>query len=224
MQAFIQTLIDDEEEAWYDRQDRREFYMVIRKNADHMAACLHDLQNILPTEYRVDAILMNWDTNVNIYQLIKSIVDREQERTDKHNLIIDMASQSVFVEADSAKMERVVELFISNAVKYSPDGGEVRVSARVEPPSNKYPYDTLLLQVKDQGLGLNMEDCKPIGMVYGLRKRDKDYGWPQRFIKAHNGEIWPESEGEGKGTTFNIRIPVKQSSIEELNVSNGQVS
>ena len=47
---------------------------------------------------------------------------------------------------------------ISNAIKYSPDGGEIRISGRLEPSSEEYPCGSLLMSVKDEGLGVSKDD------------------------------------------------------------------
>jgi two-component system sensor histidine kinase BaeS len=124
--------------------------------------------------------------------------------------------------SDPDKIQNILQNFVSNAIKYSP-GGEIRIIARLKPADEEFPFDSVLVGVKDQGMGMSQKDVKKVGHVltsgrFEQRRKTGGTGvglYPiKAFIAAHNGIMIVESE-LGKGTTFWIRLPLRQSAEEE---------
>ncbi len=107
-------------------------------------------------------------------------------------------------------LDLVIGNLLDNAIKFSPTGGEIVVSARVEDGS-------ILISVADQGIGIPQEELGSIfarfyqidstptrrfgGMGIGL-------ALCQAIVTAHGGRIWAESAGLNQGSTFFITLPV----------------
>jgi signal transduction histidine kinase len=220
MKGFVSTLLQDENEEWYTREDRREFYTIIEDNVDRLGRLINDLLNVSRIERMGAAgIEMNWEENVDVRKVTESVAGTQRGRTEKHKLIIDFEPEQIFVETDPDKIQNILHNIINNAIKYSPDGGEVRIIGRLEPPSEEFPTGSLLMRVKDTGLGISKEDLPKIGEKFNRssNKQATRAGGTgiglfltTNLVKAHHGVMWPESEGRGKGSTFNFRIPVKQ--------------
>ena len=100
-----------------------------------------------------------------------------------------------------------------NAIKYTPKGGNISVQSSIND-------DSIIISVKDDGIGLNDEDkshlFKPFGKIERYGK-----GWDivsegmgmglyisKEIIDLHGGKIWAESEGINKGTTFYFSLPL----------------
>jgi signal transduction histidine kinase len=113
------------------------------------------------------------------------------------------------VDGDSERLEQVLINLLENTRKYSPKGSGVRVLLRSI-------GDGVLLQVEDQGIGV------PSGAneaIFGLFQRAANALALQipgqgmglyicrQIVQQHGGNIWAESEGEGRGTTFNVWLP-----------------
>lgn len=132
------------------------------------------------------------------------------------------------IAADGARLQQVVWNLLSNAIKFSPPGGEVRVVLRdVE--------DGVVLTVSDQGTGID-----PAFLPYLFdRFTQSDVGSTRQrgglglglaivkhLVEAHGGSVSAESEGLGKGTTFEVQLPasgVAQSSEEpESTMASGE--
>ena len=141
MKGFVSTLLQDENEEWYTREDRREFYTIIEENVDRLGRLINDLLNVSRIEKMGAAgIEMNWEDNVDVRKVTESVAGMQRGRTEKHQLVIDFDPEQIFVETDPDKMQNILHNIINNAIKYSPDGGEVRIIGRLEPPSEEYPY------------------------------------------------------------------------------------
>jgi signal transduction histidine kinase len=101
---------------------------------------------------------------------------------------------------------------LSNARKYSPDGGPIEVSARAQPES-----DAVEVCVADEGLGIPAEALPRLfGEFYRVQTPDRrkiagtglGLSICRKIIRAHQGEIWAESEGPGTGSRFRFTLPV----------------
>lgn len=130
------------------------------------------------------------------------------ERTPDHRLSIDVVDDLPLCVCDAERLGRAVGNLVSNAVKYSPNGGPIDVVVRME-------GDEAIIKVSDKGVGVAPEDLDSLfdrftqgdmsstrafgGMGLGLFVADQ-------IVKAHGGRIDVESE-LGKGSTFTIRVP-----------------
>lgn len=111
---------------------------------------------------------------------------------------------------DPDRLREAVDNLLSNAIKYSPLGGAIRLTMRLDD-------DAVLISVQDDGLGLSPDDvsrlfgrfqrlsAKPTG---GESSTGLGLSIVKRIVELHGGRISAESDGPGKGATFTIRLPV----------------
>lgn len=121
------------------------------------------------------------------------------------------------VRADPARLQQIVSNLLTNAVKFTADGGTVRVTAVRE-------RNELVITVRDTGIGIS-----PAFLPYVFdRFRQEDSGPTRRFsglglglsiarslVELHGGTVSAMSEGPGKGATFVVRLPVDQVHVGE---------
>ena len=144
----------------------------------------------------------------------------EQEaKIHGHALILtpeESAPMPIF--ADKERIEQVITNIIGNAIKYTPDGGEIKVSV-VETDSNNYE-----ISVADTGVGIPKEDLEHIfERFYRVDKsRSTDAGGTglglsiaKDIIDAHGGNITMDSE-YGKGTTVIITLPKDSRLLKDM--------
>jgi signal transduction histidine kinase len=124
------------------------------------------------------------------------------------------------VNADEKRIYQVMQNLITNAVKYSPDGGCITLSAQVD-------RRELVIQVADQGLGLPAAELDRIfdrfhrvqGEVSrGIGGTGLGLAICKGLVDAHGGRIWAESAGEGKGSTFRFTLPLLVEPQEAVSV------
>jgi PAS domain S-box-containing protein len=214
MKGFIRTLLDDENEEWYMREDRREFYGIIEQNVDRLSRLINDLLNVSRIE-RGAGLEFNW-AEVDLRESVEEAVAMQKGRTDKHQLIVDFEPEHIVAETDPDLFQNILHNLLSNAIKYAPDGGEVRVIGRVEPATDEEP-ETVVLGVKDQGLGMTESELKKVGTLFQRAKSSRGKQGTgiglylvTNIVRGHNGKLIPESDGIGKGATFWFRFPRKQ--------------
>ncbi len=147
---------------------------------------------------------------VDMNGLIRDVVERARASSDRHTISTVLDEALPIVSADSDRMVQVISNLVSNAVKYSPDGGDVTVSTRAEDGK-------VNVAVKDQGVGIPPEF---IGRVFGRYERYESnrtanvvgtglgLAISRQIIELHGGKIWVESK-VGSGSTFQFTLPLQ---------------
>jgi CheY-like chemotaxis protein/anti-sigma regulatory factor (Ser/Thr protein kinase) len=126
-----------------------------------------------------------------------------------HPLVLDVPDEPLPSWADGERIGEVIENLVSNAIKYSPDGGEVRLSARRD-------RETAVVSVSDRGIGIAAEDLgrlfRPFSRLHDRRANGVEgFGLGlsicERFVRAHGGRFDVRS-APGEGSTFSFTLPL----------------
>ena len=150
---------------------------------------------------------------LNRFDKIKS---QSQEDTKKYELIREYPITPIWVEIDTDKMTQVIDNILNNAIKYSPDGGKIKVGMRTTDAQ-------LIISISDEGLGIPKKDLPRIfDRFYRVDKaRSRAQGGTglglaiaKEIVKQHKGFIWAKSE-YGKGSTFTIVLPYDKDAIKD---------
>ncbi|HKP53570.1 MAG TPA: PAS domain S-box protein [Chloroflexia bacterium] len=152
---------------------------------------------------------------IDIVALVREVVEEQQHTTDRHNILIKTAIPEFKGRWDAERLERAISNLVSNAIKYSPQGGEVVVEIGRELDSDSAPGGWMTVTVRDAGLGISPEDLPHIfewfrraGSIAG-RISGAGIGLASSLhtVRQHGGTIEVESE-PGVGSSFTIRLPV----------------
>jgi K+-sensing histidine kinase KdpD len=144
---------------------------------------------------------------VNIERLIQDAISQIQH-SPRHKLEYKVDFNATYIKGDQIKLRQVIQNLVNNAVKYSPRGGTVAVSAQ------DVTEETILVSVKDEGLGIPPEQKDKLFQKFsrvneGEASKMTGSGlglWIcKEVVVAHGGKIWFESE-VGKGTTFKFTL------------------
>jgi len=221
IKGFISMLAQDKDDS-FTFEERQEYYGIIEQNVDRLSRLINDLLNVTRIERGV-ALQLFWE-KVDLTELAECVfeVQRGMTNTEKHVLIVDSVPEHVYATVGKDQIEQVLQNLVSNAIKYSPNGGEVRIIIRDEPETN-----TVLVGVKDQGTGIPESARNRLFRPYirihnpqtaSIKGTGIGLFLVKNLIEAHHGQIWVESE-VGKGSTFWFRIPK-----EPTDISSGPVT
>ena len=150
---------------------------------------------------------------LNRFDKIKS---QSQEGSKKYELIREYPITPIWVEIDTDKMTQVIDNILNNAIKYSPDGGKIKVRMKTTDAQ-------LIISISDEGLGIPKKDLPRIfDRFYRVDKaRSRAQGGTglglaiaKEIVKQHKGFIWAKSE-YGKGSTFTIVLPYDKDAIKD---------
>lgn len=182
----------------------------IEHASDRLAALVRDLLDV--SKITAGALPLRLRP-VELTDLVRDVVSRYHEQmklsgTAGH-LLLDIVGTSGTIAGDPDRLEQVLTNLLDNALKYSPDGAELRV--RVQPKARG-----TLVEVQDHGIGLppeaaerifepfsraaNAEDRQIAGMGLGLYIC-------RNIVEQHHGRIWASSSGEGSGTLLSVWLP-----------------
>jgi CheY-like chemotaxis protein len=190
-----------------DINERQEEYLRdIWNSGKHLLELLNEILDLS----KVEAGQMVLEPSIfSVSGVLEYCIAMLRERATAHAISVtaDVAADIATIEADERKFKQVVLNLVSNAVKFTPDGGSVSVRA--------YRDGTeLLVTVTDTGIGVPVEDQERIfeSFQQGRRGAPKEEGTglgltlSRRFVWLWGGRMWLEST-PGKGSTFGFSVP-----------------
>jgi NO-binding membrane sensor protein with MHYT domain/CheY-like chemotaxis protein len=128
-------------------------------------------------------------------------------RTGQHRIAYD--GHPVYIDADRTRVEQIVTNLVGNALTYTPAGGRIAISVRLEGAD-------ALLQVRDTGVGISPEALPRVFDLFfqatqGVYRSTRGLGigltLVQRLAQLHGGKVEVSSAGLGKGACFTVRMP-----------------
>lgn len=203
MRSYLEALADG---AWKDENIAPTFLNVTQTETERMIRLVNDLLQLS----RMDSSDYELNKDIVLFNsFFNRIIDRfEMSKSDKVQFERLFPETSFYVEIDTDKITQVIDNIISNAIKYSPDGGNIRFGFTGQD-------DMLKVMISDDGMGIPKEN---VGRIFDRfyrvdRARARSMGGTglglaiaREMIEAHGGKIWAESE-EGQGTTIFFTLP-----------------
>ena len=190
--------------------DLRDAVEKINESAYTLTNVVNDYLNVS----RMELGTMKYDlTPVKLNEFIKGIVGELKPNIDKAGLTLDLvydSHQKYIAYVDPDKFKQVISNMIDNAIKYTPKG---TITLSLEKDSKK---GTITVASKDTGIGIAagvipklFEKFSRAESANKINIRGTGLGLfvAKQIVEAHNGKIWVESEGEGKGSQFYVEIP-----------------
>ncbi|MFU0791137.1 MAG: cell wall metabolism sensor histidine kinase WalK [Virgibacillus proomii] len=204
MKSYVEALTDG---AWEDKEIAPKFLHVVHNETDRMIRMVNDLLQLSKMDAKEYPLQKE---RVEFIDYFHQIIDRfEMQAPNRIQLKRELPNGSYYVWMDKDKMTQVLDNIISNAIKYSPEGGTIKLNV-------EYRRHHLLISIQDQGLGIAYDKLEKIfERFYRADKaRTRKLGGTglglaiaKELVEAHHGQIWAESK-EGKGTTIYFTLPL----------------
>jgi signal transduction histidine kinase len=155
----------------------------------------------------------------DLVALLRRAMDLSTVTTPEHTLRLDSNISNLMVTGDEMRLERVFDNLISNAIKYSPRGGDVVVT--VTQPDNRTPHG-VSIAIQDQGIGIAADALstifEPFRRAVAADQQIAGTGLglasARQIVQQHGGTINVESE-EGRGSTFTVWLPLEQDVVRD---------
>ena len=229
--GFTELIID---KKFGDLNPTQEEYLNdVLESSHHLLSLINDILDLSKVEAgKLDQHVSKFD----LRELLLDSLVMVRERAMEHGiqLLTDINGIPEFVQADERQLKQVMYNLLSNAAKFTPDGGKIRLSAELIDSSGikdrrigqnahhsaalfEYDRNWVIISVEDTGIGIDKNDMKsifkPFYQVDSSTTRKYEgtglgLSLTKKIVEMHGGSIWAESEGEGKGTRFNFLIPV----------------
>jgi signal transduction histidine kinase len=192
---------------------QRENVQYILKAARHLLSLINDILDLA----KVEAGKMQLEVEeVPLKGLLAAVLAMHQEKALRHGISIDYQMEpgtDIMIEADERKLKQILFNLMSNAMKFTPDGGSVRIIAREITKAQE-----IEINVEDTGIGIKPEDIPKLFKEFSQLDTlyDKKYegtglglALTKKLVELHGGRIYVSSEF-GKGSRFAFVLPIKQ--------------
>jgi two-component system phosphate regulon sensor histidine kinase PhoR len=191
------------------QEKQQEFVEKGMKKIDALLGLIHDLLDVAKLE---DGKLLQHAVPVDMGVMIEEMVTLMQPRAKKQGITLSFSCENLRpITADPRNMEEILNNLLSNALNYSPDGGDVTVTA-------KGMGEFLEIAVSDSGVGIAPEELPKIFEKFYRVKHPKTrqisgtglgLSLVKGIVEAHHGTVEVESVPD-KGSTFTIRLPMSK--------------
>ncbi len=200
-------------------ENQANFLNTIRSNVERMATLVSDLNDNSKIEVgRLRLEFKAVDLPEVVDEIVRSMTRQVEEK--KQTLTVQLADDLPKVWADRTRLAQVLVNLVSNAHKYTPEGGHILVAAERSP--NRWDpqgaVEVVHIWVQDDGIGISPEDQKKIFQKFFRSDDAKAREAPgtglglnitKSLVEMQGGRIWFESEYR-KGTTFHFTVPVAE--------------
>jgi PAS domain S-box-containing protein len=193
----------------WDRQTMLDNLAVIEDEADRLDRLIQDLLTASKIQAQGEISLQLDD--VYLDQLATRSVERFSSQTNRHNFKLKFEPGFPSIQADQTRMLQVIDNLVSNAIKYSPNGGLIEVGGH-------YDDKWVTIYIKDPGVGLSADDRTRVFERFfrvdgRLTRKTQGTGLglflAKAIVEAHNGKIDVDSQ-PGEGSTFFFTLPRTQ--------------
>ncbi|MFW6087436.1 MAG: CHASE domain-containing protein [Myxococcota bacterium] len=189
--------------------DARAALEVANRQMRHQRRLVDDLLDVSRVSRGKIALkLQRLDLREVVTDAVTSI--ESSEAAGRHGFTVDRPAEPVLVEGDPTRLEQVIANLLANAVKYSPEGGRVHVGV-------EHDGQEAILRVRDDGMGLDPNAIDRIFDLFAQEDTSLDRAagglgigltLVKRLVEMHGGTVRARSEGRGKGSEFEVRVPL----------------
>jgi signal transduction histidine kinase len=180
----------------------------ILSSGRHLLSLINDILDLS----KIEAGRMELEvTTFDLPMAIENALTLIRERASRHGIKLDRVIDDRLGDftGDERKVKQILVNLLTNAVKFTPEGGQIKVEASLGD-------STVIVSVADAGIGIAKEDqeaifeeFRQVGSNYAQKREGTGLGLAltRKFVEMHGGKIWVESE-PGKGSKFTFTLPV----------------
>jgi PAS domain S-box-containing protein len=187
---------------------QQEMLEELEQATDRLSTLTGDLLDVSRLQ---DGQLVLQRVPTNLVSLLRRLVERFQKTTARHQLAFHPQHPTLEAAIDPQRMEQVLSNLLTNAIKYSPQGGPIVVTVGTDGAAH-----AIEIRVQDSGIGIPLHQQARIfgrfmradnAQAAGISGTGLGLYLCRALVEQHGGRLWFES-GEGEGTTFFVSIPL----------------
>lgn len=182
------------------------YYEVLKRNANRLGVLTDDLLDLQRLES--DRIDLSLET-INVRAFVGRIINEIRPFYSEKKISIEMMIEpELEIKADPVRLRQIIINLVINAIKFSFEKTIVQIIAKVD-------GESVEISVIDHGIGMSPEDLTKLFVPFpdivptsGGKGTGLGLSICKRLVELHGGEIWAESDGSGKGSTFTFSLPI----------------
>jgi two-component system, chemotaxis family, CheB/CheR fusion protein len=189
---------------------------VILRQSEHIARMLDDLLDV--ARVTQNKIQLRFET-LNLHELVSEALDAVQPLIEEseHELVVSLAAEPLLADVDRTRILQVLENLLTNAAKYTPPGGSIRLSTRKRGLQG-------VISVSDNGIGMSEELLPQVFDMFVQANEDRSQSrggmglgltLVKSLVELHGGQVTAASGGLGKGSRFEVSLPLASNSSTE---------
>ncbi|TMC28279.1 MAG: HAMP domain-containing histidine kinase, partial [Chloroflexi bacterium] len=189
-------------------EKQREYLNDVLASGQHLLTLINDILDLS----KIEAGRMELEVSTfSLAAAVENGLTIVRERAARHGIALQavLPKDLPKIEADERKVKQILYNLLSNAAKFTPDGGRVEVRVRQE-------NEHVQVDVEDTGIGIApddqtriFEEFRQVGRERSREGTGLGLTLTKRFIELHGGRIWVEST-PGKGSTFSFTLPIRR--------------
>jgi signal transduction histidine kinase len=188
----------------FDSETRRHYLGIVDAQARRLSQLIDDFLDVRTIE---EGRFDRTRDRVDLGTLLRDEATLYSLQSEKHELVLDLPDTPLPVMGNADRLRQVIGNLISNAIKYSPQGGRVQVTASVR-------GDAVRFEVRDEGIGIPTEQQPRIFTKFfradaaasGITGTGLGLAVSRDIVESHGGQVGFMS-AEGEGTTFFVELP-----------------
>ncbi len=209
--GFSEVLL---EKYFGDLNPKQEEYLRdILESGNHLLSLINDILDISKIDAGKEVLDLS---SVNINNLLDNSTMMIKEKAMKHHIELNVQVAKNLINfqilVDQRKIKQVMYNLLSNASKFTPDGGKIKIEA-------VKLNNGICISVSDTGIGIEKEEQMKVFNEFYQVENSQDIkiqgsglglSLVKRHVEMHGGKVWVESEGYGKGSKFIFTLPIKK--------------
>ncbi|WP_394221318.1 ATP-binding protein [Alteromonas gracilis] len=206
--SILETVDDD--------KTRKKVTAIINRQAEYMSKLINDLMDV--SRITRGKVKLEFE-RLSIQDVLSDSLEivEQQVKAKKHDISVNYLGEDVTVYGDKARLSQIFSNIIHNATKYTNESGKIVVDIKKDGVM-------IVVSVSDDGMGIPEDRLKDVfnmftqieahsthtkgGLGIGLTLVSK-------LVLLHHGEVSVKSEGLGKGSTFEVRLPISKTAYEQ---------
>lgn len=207
--GFCELLLERE----YDREMEHRLLSMIRDEAWRLSRLVTDVLDLSRASIETTSMAREPIDLPALVRYCLSTYSVDADPNAAHTFHLDVQPELPELWGDPARITQVLLNVIGNAVKYSPDGGEIHIDVRSVPSRRE-----VTVAITDQGIGIAPESQHMLFQPFGRAKEAIASGIEgtglglvisREIAEAHDGRLWAESAGQGHGSTVTLALPFR---------------
>ncbi len=212
MRAFLEMLIDGDIDG---EQERQEHLRMILDETERLTRLVQNLLNLSRLEAGVTRLERSSVSIVDVIEHLRDVVT-PLAHARQQTIVFEISDFTPAVTGDRSLLEQGCMNLISNAIKYTPEGGTIRVRVGLSGGHVEVAVSDTGVGIPAKAIGLIFEKFTRIENTQGLKATGTGLGLPlAKFVaNAHGGDVSVTSE-VGKGSEFTLRLPIRRGDVSE---------